>query len=115
MLPLCEGASDLLLRCCFSAPGHRATRATLGPCVSFGPLPTDWKVPAMSKTAIAADLRESLDIERNFPAQITLDAIVAIDDFAQALNLVLGQLMNARVGIYACLRQDLLTDRRSDS
>ena len=49
----------------------------------------------MAQAAIRADLLESLDVERDLAAQVALDLVAPIDDLAQPVDLVLGQIAQA--------------------
>ncbi len=49
----------------------------------------------MAQAAVAAKIHETLDIDRDFPAQIALDNIVAVDRFANLQDFRVGQFGDA--------------------
>src|SRR5262245_30480209 len=48
----------------------------------------------MAQAAIAAEIHQSLDVELHFAPQVTLDHVVAVDDFTDLEHLGVGQLRN---------------------
>ena len=48
----------------------------------------------MTQSAIAAEVHQALDVHRDGAAQIALDLIVAVDRFADAKHLLVGQLVD---------------------
>src|SRR6516164_6500026 len=48
----------------------------------------------MAQTAITAEIHQSLDVHRYQPAQITLDRVFAIDQFANPQHLFISQFMH---------------------
>ena len=51
----------------------------------------------MAQAAIRADLLESLDVQRDLAPQVALDLVAAVDDLAQPVDLVLGEVTDAGV------------------
>src|SRR6202043_2777171 len=50
---------------------------------------------AMPQSAVAAEIHQPLDVHRNLPPQVTLDRVFAVDQLADAQDLVIGHLVNA--------------------
>jgi hypothetical protein len=48
----------------------------------------------MPHAAIGTEIHQPLDIHRNLPSQVALDGVVAINHFADAQYLIIGQLMD---------------------
>ena len=69
----------------------------------------------MAHAAVAADLIERLMFERHLAAQVALDLVSTVDDLAQPVDLVLGQIADAGVGVDAGLVEDLLAGRQADA
>ena len=69
----------------------------------------------MAKAAVRADLLEALDVERDLAAQVALDLVAPIDDLAQPVHLVLGQVADPGVAIDVGLDEDLLGSRQADA
>ena len=44
----------------------------------------------MAQAAVAANLNQTLDIQADLTAQVTLDVVVALDDFTQLSSLFFG-------------------------
>ena len=53
----------------------------------------------MAQAAVAANLNQTLDIQADLTAQVTLDVVVALDDFTQLSSLFFGQVLNAGIRI----------------
>ena len=51
----------------------------------------------MTQAAVARHVHQALDVHRHFAAQITLDAIVAVDHFADLQHFVIGELVDAAI------------------
>ena len=62
----------------------------------------------MAQAAVAANLNQTLDIQADLTAQVTLDVVVALDDFTQLSSLFFGQVLNAGIRIDTGLSQDLV-------
>jgi hypothetical protein len=81
------------------APTNRTPRPAPGSGVCSRSL-TPRRHPApMAHTSIAANVHQSLDIHRDFPPEIALNSHFFIDDFAQAVDLVVGQIPHPRIRI----------------
>ena len=55
----------------------------------------------MAQTAIAPNVHQALDIHRDFPAQIALDAHFLVDDVTNAVDFVVSQVT------HSCIRVDI--------
>ena len=55
----------------------------------------------MTDTAVAADFNESLDIERNITAEVTLNGVVVVDIFSQLCSVIFRKISYADVRINA--------------
>src|SRR5581483_138017 len=55
----------------------------------------------MPQPAVAGNIHEALDVQLDLAAQVALDAILAVDHFADASNLFLGQVA------HPCIRVDI--------
>src|SRR5271170_1982929 len=60
----------------------------------MGPLAVDRQALAVPETPVAAEIHQPLDVHRDLAPQIALDVVVAIDQLADAQDLVVGQLVN---------------------
>ena len=69
----------------------------------------------MAQAAVAADVDQPLDVHADLAAEVTLDGQVAVDEVAQAVDLLVGQLAHPRVRVDAGLEQQLLARRRADA
>ena len=61
-----------------------------------------------AQAAVAANLNQTLDIQADLTAQVTLDVVVALDDFTQLSSLFFGQVLNAGIRIDTGLSKDLV-------
>src|SRR5271154_2647028 len=95
-----ELLGDLLLA------GDRPGRTLAGARIGVGALAVDRQALAMTQAAIAAQIHQALDIHGDVAAQIALDLIVSVDDFADAENLVVCQFVDATLRRDANLRAD---------
>jgi hypothetical protein len=68
----------------------------------------------MTQTAIRTDLLKTLDVLGALPSKVSLD-LAGLDCLAEFHGLVLGQILDLGVGIYADLLQDRSGGRISDS
>ena len=73
--------------------------------VGLGPLAADRQVASMTQTPVRADLDEALDVERHLAAQVALDLVASVDELAQAVDLLLGQIADAGVRVDVGLRR----------
>ncbi len=62
----------------------------------------------MTGAAIAADLSQTLDVQRDLTAQVAFHDVAVVDGFTKLGFVGLGQILDAGVGVDASLRQDLL-------
>src|SRR5579863_6356203 len=75
--------------------GDRSFARTFArPGVRVCALPADRQVAAMAESAIGADFDESLDVHRNFLAQIALDQALLLDDRANAVDLFFAEVLD---------------------
>ena len=68
----------------------------------------------MAQAAVRADLDEPLDVQRRLATEVALDLVAPIDQLAEAVDLLLGEITDAGVRIDVRLRQDLLAGRQAD-
>jgi hypothetical protein len=54
-------------------------------------LAADRQVASVAHPAIRADLDQSLDVQRDLAAQVTLDLVAPVDELAQPVDLLFGQ------------------------
>src|ERR1700749_1506623 len=83
--------------------------------VRVGALTANREVLAVPQAAIAAQVHQTLDVHRDFAAEITLDEIIAVDHFADLDGFGFGQVMDAAVSGDADLLHDLARLRGPDS
>jgi hypothetical protein len=55
---------------------------------------------AMTQPTITADIHEALDIHSNLTPKITLNRVIGINDFTQASELGLGEILASGIGIH---------------
>ena len=65
----------------------------------------------MAYATIAVDIDKPLNIHSDVAAKVTFDTVVFVNLVAQPRDFILGQILCAGVGVYACCREDL-TGRR---
>src|SRR5882762_56365 len=87
------GAAALLLAA--DADGLLGSASLAG--VGLGPLASHRQVAPMAQAAVRADLDESLDVERDLPAQVAFDLVAAVDQLSQAVDLLLGEVTDAGI------------------
>jgi len=63
----------------------------------------------MARAPVRADFDKPLDIQSYLAAKVALDLVTSVDDLAQAVYLLLGQIADARIRIDVRLDEDLLT------
>ena len=68
----------------------------------------------MAEAAIRADLDESLDVQRGLAAEVALDLVAPVDQLAQAVDLLLGEVADAGVRVDVRLGEDLLAGGQAD-
>ena len=64
----------------------------------------------MPQTAIAADLHQALDVHGNFATQVALYLDVVVNVVAQLADIILGQILDAGVGVDARGLDDVVGD-----
>ncbi len=69
----------------------------------------------MTTTAITTDLDQPLDVERDFAPEVALHTEVVLNRVPDFGDLVLGQVLDPRVGIDGAGVQDLVGYRPPDS
>jgi len=62
----------------------------------------------MTQAAIAANVHQSLDVHRDFAPEIALYPEFFVDDVAQPLDFIFGQVPNPCIRIYASSLKKLL-------
>ena len=62
----------------------------------------------MAQAAVRADLDQALDVERDLAAQVALDLVAAVDQLAEPVDLLLGEVADPGVRVDVRLGEDLL-------
>src|SRR5213079_3025970 len=101
---------DLLL----ATDAHGAARSAALSGVRLGALSPHWEVAPMSHAPVRADVHQAFDVLAHLAPQVALDLVAAVDDLAQAVDLILGQVARARVGRDVGGGQDLACGRGTD-
>jgi hypothetical protein len=65
--------------------------------------------------AVAVDFLQTLDIHGNLTAQISLDMIMRFDFLTKFRNIIVCQILGARIGVYTCRRKDFLGGAAADA
>src|SRR3569623_3139290 len=65
--------------------------------IGVGTLTAHRQTAAMAQAAIAAAVRQTLDVDADFAAQVALDHVVAVDDFADLEHLGVAELIDATI------------------
>src|SRR5712692_3798345 len=112
-LPSCP--SPLGLRHRLLPPGHRLARLLPRSCVGACPLSAHRQALAVPQSAVAPDLLEALDVQRDLAAQIALDREAAVDDLADLRDLRLGEVAHADRSVDARLLEHGGRCRRTDA
>src|SRR5690606_19282673 len=105
----------LLLLPCALLTGDGLACAALLSCVRPGPLAMDGEIPPVALAAVAVDLDQPGDVLPHFAAQVAFDNEVLVDVFADANDLVVGQVPHFSVGIDAGFSENLLRPREADA
>jgi hypothetical protein len=92
-----------------------AARAFARTGIRVRTLASDGQVPAVPKTAVAADLHKPLDVLAGLSPQVAFDLEVPVDELTESDDLFLGQIAHARARTDACLAQHVPTRGRSDA
>src|SRR4029079_3634540 len=82
--------------------------------VRLGALAADRQVAPVAEAAVGADLDESLDVEGRLAAEVALHLVSAVDQLAQAVDLLLGEIADTGVRIDVGLGKDLLARGQTD-
>ena len=69
----------------------------------------------MPRPTVRADFDKPLDIQGNFAAKVALNLVSSVDDFAQPVDLLFGQVADTSVRIDVRLSEDLLTGRKANT
>ncbi len=69
----------------------------------------------MAQPAITTNVHQTLDIHRDFPPEVALYTHFLINNFADAINLIIGQVAHAGVGVNIGSSQDPLAGMEPDS
>ena len=81
----------------------------------MGALAVHRQILAMARAAIGPDLDEPLDVHRNVLAQIALDAALAFDDLADAVDLIFVEVLHFLHGVNLGGLDDARGARMSDT
>src|SRR5690606_34291622 len=76
-----------------------ALRTSPGASIGACALTAHGHSAAVAQTAIAPDIHQALDVERDLTAKIALDAVLLVDNLAQAIDLIIGQVAHAGIRI----------------
>ena len=69
----------------------------------------------MPQTAIAPNVHQAFDVHRDFATQVTLDPHFFVDDLANPVDFIVGQISDARVWVHIRPFQELLTGVKPDA
>ena len=69
----------------------------------------------MTEATIAADFHQALDVHGNFATQIAFYLQVMVDIIAELGNIFFSQILDARVGVDAGRRDDIVSDVRANT
>src|SRR3954447_18194862 len=94
---------------------NRAARAATGTGVCPGALAVDGEAACVPDATVALDFDQSLDVHADCAAQIAFYRILFVHGLANAVDLFLGQVVDASVGVDIGLRNDLLCAGRPDT
>src|SRR6201999_2888833 len=108
--PACLQARAIRLSCGLLLAGDGLGRALAGARVGVRALATDRQTLAMAQAAVAAQVHQPLDVHRYFAAQVTLDHVVAVDQFTDLEHLGIGGLRHAPLLREAEISHDILGD-----
>src|SRR5579875_1488438 len=105
----------LLLRRGAALAGDGAPRAPLRPSVRARTLPVHGQVATVANAPVAVDLDQPLNVLSHLAPQVALDDVLAVDHLTDAVDLVVGEVAHAGVGVDAGLLQDLGGAGRPDA
>jgi len=78
-------------------------------------LPVDREALAVPEATVGAEVHEALDVHLHLAAQVALDLVLGVDDLADRLDLLLGQLVDLLVEGDLGPSADLLRGGASDT
>src|ERR1700736_6756905 len=112
LLPLLAGL-DLLLT------GDRALRTAAAARIGAGALSAHWKAAAVTAASVRADLGHALDVRGHLAPEVSFDEDFlrrghAVDDLAQASDLLLAEVLHPGVGVEVGGLDDLLRGGAAD-
>src|SRR4051812_17850679 len=79
----------------FLLAGDWPGRTLARPRVRMGALAPHRQSPAVAQSAVAAEIHQPLDVHRNLPPEVAFDGVFAVDQLADAQDLVIGHLVHA--------------------
>ena len=62
----------------------------------------------MAAASVAADLNEALDVECDISAKVAFNAVIVVDLLTQLCNLVVGEVLNAGIGVDTTGLEDVI-------
>src|SRR5450755_2425305 len=83
--------------------------------IRLRPLAACRQVAPMATPAVRADLDETLDVQGNFAAQVSLDLVAPVDDLAEPVDLLLGKVAHPGVRVDVGLGENLLAGRQPEA
>src|SRR5262245_49060250 len=84
-------------------------------CIGLGPLAAGRQIAPMAQAPVRTDLLEALDVQRDLTAKVALNLVAAVDDVAQAIDLLLGQVTDPGIRVDVRLGEDLLAGWQTDA
>ena len=82
----------------------------------MGALAADREALAVTKAAVAADVHKALDVLVALTAEVALNHdLVLIDIIADGVNLILGEVLNARIHVNVALDANLRRSGAADA
>jgi hypothetical protein len=96
-------------------PGNGFARTFSGSGIRLGSLTADGQAAAMSRTAIAVDVFQPLDILLNLATQRSFNGVVTVEDRGQSGQVVVAQFLCLALGIDAGLIAQMQSRGRTDA
>src|SRR5260370_18095204 len=90
-------------------------RAFAGARIGMRAVAANRQVSPVAKSAVGTDFDETLDVHRNFLAQIALDHSFRLDDRADTIDLFLAQLLDLFHGVHFGLVENMYGSRLADA
>ncbi|CCB65768.1 protein of unknown function [Hyphomicrobium sp. MC1] len=90
--------------------GDRNSLALAGAGVRVRALTANGEALAVTKTAVATEVHQALDVGLNFAAEIAFDRVIAVDGFTDLQDLSVGQLIDAALRRDAALLTNLFRE-----